>query len=271
MKEEGEKIMAYEHIIKASQDGIVTITFNRPKALNALNRALLAEFNQALGEIEADDDARVLILTGAGDKAFVAGADITELAKCNTLQAKRFAKMGQQTISRLQALDIPVIAAVNGFALGGGSEIALASDFIYAAETATFGLPEITLGLIPGFGGTQRLPRLVGASRAKELIFTGKLLPAAEAHAMGLVNTICPADELLAAVGKTAATMAAKGRVALRAAKQTINNGLNTDLTTGLNIELDAFAICMASPDAKEGTSAFLEKRKAIFSGDWEG
>jgi enoyl-CoA hydratase len=263
--------MAFEHIIFEVQDGIVTITFNRPKALNALNRALLAELNQALGEIENDDSARVLILTGAGDKAFVAGADITELAECNTLQAKRFAKLGQQTISRLQALDIPVIAAVNGFALGGGSEIALACDFIYAAESATFGLPEITLGLIPGFGGTQRLPRLLGANRAKELIFTGQMVPAAEALAMGWVNTVCPIDDLMDATRKTAAAMAAKGRVALRAAKQAINNGLNTDLTTGLNLELDAFAICMASADAKEGTAAFLEKRTADFTGGWEG
>ena len=263
--------MAYEHILFENQDGIVTITFNRPKALNALNRALLAELNKALGEIENDDGARVVVLTGAGDKAFVAGADITELAECNTLQAKRFAKMGQQTISRLQALDIPVIAAVNGFALGGGSEIALACDFIYAADTATFGLPEITLGLIPGFGGTQRLPRLLGPNRAKELIFTGKMVPAAEALEMGWVNTVCPAADLMAAVGKTAAAMAAKGRVALRAAKQAINNGLNADLATGLNQELDAFAICMASPDGKEGTTAFLEKRKANFSGGWEG
>jgi enoyl-CoA hydratase len=263
--------MAFEHIIQEAKDGIVTITFNRPKALNALNRALLAELNQALEEIEKDDEVRILILTGAGDKAFVAGADITELAACNTLQAKRFAKLGQQTVSRLQALDIPVIAAVNGFALGGGSEIALACDFIYAAESATFGLPEITLGLIPGFGGTQRLPRLLGAGRAKELIFTGQMVPAAEALTMGWVNTVCPAEELMAAVHKTAAAMAAKGRVALRAAKQAINNGLNTDLTTGLNLELDAFAICMASSDAKEGTAAFLEKRKADFTGGWEG
>ncbi|MDJ0783409.1 MAG: enoyl-CoA hydratase-related protein [Desulfosarcinaceae bacterium] len=263
--------MAFTHIAVEAQAGIITITFNRPKALNALNRALLLELNDALSSIEQDDSARVVILTGAGDKAFVAGADITELAACNTLQAKRFAKLGQQTISRLQALEIPVIAAVNGFALGGGSEIALACDFIYAAETANFGLPEITLGLIPGFGGTQRLPRLVGINRAKELIFTGRMVPAAEAHAMGWVNAVCPLDELLVAVGKTAAAIASKGRVALRAAKQAINNGLNADLATGLNLELDAFAICMASPDAKEGTTAFLEKRKADFSGDWEG
>jgi enoyl-CoA hydratase len=262
--------MAFEHIIFNAQDGIVTITFNRPKALNALNRALLTELNQALSEIEKDESARVLVLTGSGDKAFVAGADINELAACNTLQAKRFAKLGQQTISRLQALDIPVIAAVNGFALGGGSEIALACDFIYAADTANFGLPEITLGLIPGFGGTQRLPRLLGANRAKELIFTGQMVPAADALAMGWVNTVCPADELMSSVNKIAANLAAKGRVALRAAKQAINNGLNSDLATGLNLELDAFAICMASVDAKEGTTAFLEKRKAEFTGSWE-
>ncbi len=160
-----------------------------------------------------------------------------------------------------------MIAAVNGFALGGGSEIALACDFIYAAETATFGLPEINLGLIPGFGGTQRLPRLIGANRAKELIFTGRMVPAAEAAQIGLVNKLVPAAALMEEALKTAKAIAAKGRVALRAAKQAINRGLNVDLVTGCQIEVDAFALALASPDAKEGTAAFLEKRKPVFKG----
>ena len=262
--------MAFENIIYDVNDGIAVITFNRPKALNALNGALLDELSRALDEIAADENIRVLVLTGSGEKSFVAGADITEIAKCNTLQAKLFARQGQAVISRLQALAIPVIAAVNGFALGGGSEMALACDFIYASENAMFGLPEITLGIIPGFGGTQRLPRLIGLNRAKEMIFTGKMLPAAEAYEIGMVNKVLPPDGLMDAVLKTAAAIAAKGKVSLRAAKQVVNAGVNVDLATGCAMEVDAFALCMASEDAREGTSAFLEKRKAEFKGTLE-
>jgi enoyl-CoA hydratase len=259
--------MAYENIIFEVSEGIATITFNRPKALNALNGRLLDEFSRALEEIAADEDIRVLVLTGAGEKSFVAGADITELATFNTLQAKMFARKGQLVIGKLQDLVIPVIAAVNGFALGGGSEMALACDFIYASENAMFGLPEITLGIIPGFGGTQRLPRSIGSNRAKEMIFTGKMIPADEAEKIGLVNQVCAPDQLMEAVLKTAKTIAAKGKVSLRAAKQAVNSGLNVDLTTGCQIEADAFAICMASEDGKEGTRAFIEKRKPRFKG----
>jgi enoyl-CoA hydratase len=263
--------MAYEHIIYTVEEGIATITFNRPKALNALNVDLLKELAAALDAIAADEDIRVLVLTGAGQKAFVAGADITELATFNPLQAKLFGRQGQGTIGKLQALDIPVIAAVNGYALGGGSELALACDFIYASENAMFGLPEISLGIIPGFGGTQRLPRLVGINKAKEMIFTGKMVPAAEAAEIGLVNKVCAPEVLMEEVFKTAKAIAAKGKVALRAAKQAINNGVNADLATGCGIELDAFALCMASEDAREGTAAFLEKRKPVFKGRLSG
>ena len=259
--------MAYENILFTVEDGVATITFNRPKALNALNGALLFELSQALGEVAANEEIRVLILTGAGEKSFVAGADITELATFGPLQAKMFAQQGQTIISTLQSLSIPVIAAVNGFALGGGSEMALACDFIYASENANFGLPEISLGIIPGFGGTQRLPRLIGPNLAKEMIFTGKMIPAAEAKEIGMVNKVLPPASLMEETLKTARVIAAKGKVSLRAAKQSVNRGLNTDLATGLDIECDAFALCMASEDAKEGTSAFLEKRKAAFKG----
>ena len=259
--------MAYENIIFQADDGIATITFNRPKALNALNGALLSEFSQALDEIAENEDIRILILTGAGEKSFVAGADITELATFDALQAKIFSKKGQDAIGKLQELPIPVIGAVNGFALGGGSEIALACDFIYASENAKFGLPEITLGIIPGFGGTQRLPRLIGKNRAKEMIFTGKMISAAEASEMGMVNRVCAADALMDDVLKTAKMIVSKGKVSLRAAKQAVNSGMDTDLLTGCGIECDAFALCMASEDAKEGTAAFLEKRKAEFKG----
>ncbi|QTA80442.1 Short-chain-enoyl-CoA hydratase [Desulfonema limicola] len=260
--------MSYENIIFETQDKIAKITFNRPKALNALNADLLDEFSNALDKIAGDEDIRVLVLTGAGEKSFVAGADITELAAFNALQAKVFAQKGQNIISKLQSLSIPVIAAVNGFALGGGSEMALACDFIYASENAMFGLPEITLGIIPGFGGTQRLPRLIGANMAKEMIFTGKMLPAAEAREIGIVNKVVALENLMADVMKTAKSIAAKGKVSLRAAKQAVNRGLNVDLATGLDIECDAFSICMASEDSKEGTSAFLEKRKPEFKGN---
>jgi enoyl-CoA hydratase len=175
--------------------------------------------------------------------------------------------MGRVLMNKLQELPIPVIAAVNGFALGGGCEVAMACDFIYAAENAMFGLPEITLGIIPGFGGTQRLPRLVGESMAKELIFTGKMIPAQEAKNIGLANKVCPQEQLMDEVIKTAKTIASRGKVSLRAAKQAINNGMNVDLTTGCRMEIDAFALCFTSPDVKEGASAFLEKRTPDFKG----
>ncbi|MCG8471714.1 MAG: enoyl-CoA hydratase-related protein [Desulfobacterales bacterium] len=263
--------MAYETLLISIENNIATLTFNRPKALNALNGMLLTELSSALDEIAQNDDVRVLILTGAGEKAFVAGADITELATLNPLQAKLFSKKGHDVISKLQALSIPVVAAVNGFALGGGSEMALACDFIYASENAKFGLPEITLGIIPGFGGTQRLPRLIGTNRAKEMILTGNMLSATEAKEMGLVNKVTAPEALMDEVIKTASAMASKGRVPLRAAKQVVNAGLGVDLATGCAMEVDAFALCMASPDAKEGTSAFVEKRKPTFSGGYEG
>lgn len=261
--------MAYENIIYQVEEGVATITFNRPKALNALNAALLEEFSQALDAVAADDHIRVLILTGAGDKAFVAGADISELATYNPLTAKNFAQNGHAIFARLQALPIAVIAAVNGFALGGGTEIAIACDFIYASENAKFGQPEINLGLIPGFGGTQRLPRLIGANRAKELVFTGKMISAAEAEKIGLANKVVPPEQLMAEVMQTAREIASKGKVSLRAAKAAINHGLNTDLATGIHIEVEGFGMCYASSDAKEGTSAFLEKRKAAFKGNF--
>jgi enoyl-CoA hydratase len=260
--------MGYHNLIIAFEEGIEIITFNRPKVLNALNSALLEELSDALDAAAGDENIRVLVLTGAGEKAFVAGADIKELAGLNPLQAKQFAHQGQSVINKIVGLPIPVIAAVNGYALGGGLEIALACDFIYASENAALGLPETTLGLIPGFGGTQRLPRLIGPNQAKELIYTGKIVPAAEALILGLVNRIDPPENLKAAVMKTAQIMAAKGRISLRAAKETINSGLDTSLGTGLKIEQDAFAICMASEDSREGTRAFIEKRPPAFKGN---
>ena len=259
--------MSFENIILEVDDSIATIFFNRPKALNALNNALFDELSCALDQIVANEAIKVLIFTGTGDKAFVAGADISELAQMTPLQAKYFSRKGQQIFSKIEALPIPVIAAVNGFALGGGSEAALACDFIYASEKAVFGLPEINLGLIPGFGGTQRLARLVGNNRAKEMIFTGKNIPAQQALEYGMVNQVCPHDALMETVLKTAKLMASKGRVSLRAAKEVIQSGTAADLETGCRIENDAFGMTMSSEDAKEGTTAFLEKRKPKFKG----
>ena len=259
--------MSFENIILEIDNKIATIFFNRPKALNALNGALLTELDAALDQLAENEEIRVLILTGTGDRAFVAGADITELAQMDPLKAKYFSRQGQKIFSKIENLPFPAIAAVNGFALGGGSEVALACDFIYASDKALFGLPEISLGLIPGFGGTQRLSRLVGKNRAKEMIFTGSNIPAAKALEIGMVNAVFPHDTLMDEVKKTAGIIAAKGSVALRAAKEAIQTGTAADLETGCLIENDAFALTMASPDAKEGTSAFLEKRKAEFTG----
>ena len=263
--------MTYSNILIDTVDGIATITFNRPKSLNALNSALLEEFAHALAAIAADETVRVLVLAGSGEKAFVAGADINELAKLDTLKAKVFINRGLAAINQLAELPIPAIAAVNGFALGGGLEIAMACDFVYASDTARFGQPEINLGLIPGYGGTQRLPRIIGIGRAKELLFTGRMIAADEAFRLGIVNRVTSTGALMEEVMITAKEMAGKGKVALRAIKQAVNNGLNVDLASGLRIETDAFAICMASADAKEGTSAFLEKRKAVFNGKLNG
>ena len=259
--------MEFTNIIFQIEEQIATITFNRPEVLNALNEASLKEFSHAIDEIAGDEDVRVLILTGAGDKSFVAGADIKEFLKFNALRAKHFSEMGHGIVNKLQELPIPVIGAVNGFALGGGCEVVIACDFIYASENAMFGLSEINLGIIPGFGGTQRLPRLIGKNRAKEMIFTGKMISSAEAQAMGLVNKVCAQDQLMTEVLNIAKMMVSKGKVSLRAAKQAINTGMDVDLKTGCHIEIDAFAICQASPDAKEGTVAFLEKRAADFKG----
>ena len=259
--------MTSKNILSSVTDGIATITFNRPKSLNALNLETLEQLQLLLNDMSEAEDVRVLVFTGAGEKSFVAGADISELATFSALQIKSVSKKGQAVLRQIEAMPQPVIAAVNGFALGGGLEIAMACDFIYAAQSAKLGLPEITLGIIPGYGGTQRLPRLVGKNMAKELIYTGRLISADTAKEIGLVNKVCAPESLMTDVMATAKAIAAKGRVSLRAAKQSINDGLNVDLRSGTLIEENAFALCFTSEDAKEGTTAFLEKREAVFSG----
>lgn len=260
--------MTFNTLLLDIKDGIATITVNRPKALNALNPEVVGELGQAVQEISENKEVRVLILTGAGDKAFVAGADIAAMSQMTPLQAKHFSWAGHEVMFALEALEIPVIAAVNGFALGGGTEIAMSCDFIYASEKAKFGQPEINLGIIPGFGGTQRLPRLVGKGWAKEMVLTGEMISAQQAKELGLVNKVFPPETLMDEVLKTAKLLAAKGRASLRAAKQAMNRGFDVDLRNACAMEVDAFAVCFTSPDAKEGLTAFLEKRKPDLSGE---
>lgn len=262
-----EESVIYSNVQLENENGIATATICRPEALNALNSITLDELSDVFDCVAQDENIRVLILTGSGEKAFVAGADISEMSTFTPLQARAFSQKGQIIISKLQALAVPVIAAVNGYALGGGCELALACDFIYASEKAHFGLPEIGLGLIPGFGGTQRLSRLVGPNVAKEMILTGKMISAEEALYIGLVSKVFASSELMVSTQKTAEILATKGKTALRMAKQAVDLGMNTDLATGLSLECDAFGLCMASPDAREGTKAFLEKRKPKFTG----
>jgi len=259
--------MNYENILFDLQDGVGVLTFNRPKSLNALNPKTLEEVADVVQSAKSQANIRVLLLTGAGEKAFVAGADITEFQKMNPLEARQFAERGQEIFFQLEQLPIPVIAAVNGFALGGGCEIAMSCDFIYAAETAKFGQPEINLGIIPGFGGTQRLSRLVGRAKAKELCMTAEMIDANQAMQLGLVAKVFPTDQLLAESMKIAKGLARKGQFALRAIKHIIDRGCDVDLKTGCALEAEAFGVCFASLDAKEGVAAFLEKRKPDFQG----
>ncbi len=258
--------MSYKTIKIEISDAIATLTFNRPDVLNSINSEMLEEIRSAVRELRINDEVKVLVLTGAG-KAFVAGADIKTLQTFNPLEGKLFIEAGQSLFFEIEALDIPVIACVNGFALGGGCEIAMACDFIYASEKAKFGQPEINLGIIPGFGGTQRLSRLIGKDRTKELCMTGRAIKAQEAFEIGLVTRIIPADNLMEETMKTAKEIAGKGRVSLRAVKHVIDNGFDVDIRNACAMEVDAFAVCFASPDKEEGTTAFLEKRTPNFTG----
>ena len=260
--------MSYESIIFAIEGDVAVIKINRPKALNAINADVLRELEEALNEVETDSAVRVLVLTGEGDKAFAAGADIAHMENFSALEGRKFSEEGQALFFRLERLSIPVIACVNGFALGGGTELAMACDFIYASENAKFGQPEINLGIIPGFGGTQRLSRLVGKAMAKELCMSGGIISAQEAKEIGLVNKVLPAENLWEGTMKTAKVLASKGKVSMRAVKRCIDRGFDLDVRSGCYLEADAFGMCMASPDGKEGMSAFLQKRKPEFKGE---
>jgi enoyl-CoA hydratase len=256
--------MSYNTVLFDVENGVATLTFNRPDRLNALNAEMFRETAQVFDRVRKSPEIRALILTGQG-RAFIAGADIKELSESDVLKARQISRIGQEVMAQMEDLPVPVLAAVNGFALGGGLEMAMACDFIYASAEAKFGQPEINLGVIPGFGGTQRLARLVGLGTAKDLCFTGRTIDAAEALAMGLVARVFPAAELLEECRKAARGLALKGRFALMAMKQVMDRGFGMDLKSGLALEADAFGLCFSHPDAREGTSAFLEKRKPNF------
>lgn len=261
--------MNFQFVTVEKQNRIWTVTLNRPDALNALNSQVLTELQEIFKLIETSfpQDVLGVILTGAGEKAFVAGADIRELAGLTPTEATLFAEKGQGIFRVIEKLPVPVVAAVNGFALGGGLELALACDFIYASDNARLGLPEVTLGLIPGFGGTVRLSRIVGLNRARELVMSGDMVKAPEALAMGLVNRVLPAAELLPAARKTLETIASRGPVAVEAAKRTLLAAYDQDIEEALRTEAGAFAELFATEDTREGTRAFLEKRKPQFQG----
>lgn len=259
--------MNLTNLLLETDQGIATVTLNRPKALNAINYATLEELQQLFAALEQRDDIKVIILTGGSGKAFVAGADITEMQQMSALEARSFSQFGQKVMTAIEQCSKPVIAAVNGFALGGGCELAMACDIRLAGEKAKFGQPEVNLGVIPGFAGTQRLSRLIGKGRAKELIFTGDIINAEEALRIGLVNKVVPMEELLEAAQKMAKKIASKGPVAVRLSKEAINKGLEIDLDKANAYETELFSLCFASDDQKEGMSAFLEKRPAVFQG----
>lgn len=258
--------MSYQNIKLEMEDHVALLTICRPKALNALNTQTLMELRQAIQQVVEDEQTYVLVITGEGEKAFVAGADITEMLNLSPEEARRFSELGQAVFQQIEQLEKPVIAAINGYALGGGCELALACDIRLAADTARLGQPEVGLGITPGFGGTQRLPRLVGAAKAKELILTGEMIAAEEALRIGLVNRVYAAEELMARAMEMARTIASKSQLAVRYAKQAIIQGLEASISTALQLEAGAFALCFAHGDQREGMEAFLEKRKPKFT-----
>lgn len=264
----GDVVMnQFQRLLYENQDGIGIVTINRPEALNALNAEVMQELDSLVNDLSEDDSVKVVIITGAGGKAFVAGADIGEMRMMSAITGREWGKTGQAVFREIENLPKPVIAAVNGFALGGGCELAMACDIRLASDKARFGQPEVSLGIVPGFGGTQRLARLVGRGLAKEMLFTGGMIDAAEAYRIGLVSKLVPAAELMAEAISLARKIMANAPVAVRLAKAAVNEGLDADLETGVAYEAEVFGLCFATADQKEGMTAFIEKRKAGFSG----
>ena len=250
------------NVLLEKKGNIAVATINRPKALNALNSQVLEDLNELVDLVNADEEIRALVLTGAGEKAFVAGADIGEMSTLTKAKGEAFGKKGNDVFRKLETMPIPTIAAINGFALGGGCELSMSCDIRICADTAVFGQPEVGLGITPGFGGTQRLARLVSPGMAKQLIYTARNIKADEALRIGLVNAVYPAEELMAAAEKMAATIAANAPIAVRACKKAINEGLDVDMDAALVIEEKLFGSCFETADQAEGMGAFLEKRK---------
>jgi enoyl-CoA hydratase/carnithine racemase len=259
--------MTYENILLEKKNAIAYVTINRPKVLNALSLATMQELGAAFHEIKNDASIRVAILTGAGEKAFVAGADIGELAKQDPVSGKEFAHRGQAVLDLIENLGKPVIACVNGFALGGGCELALACTMRLASDNAKLGQPEVKLGILPGYGGTQRLPRLVGKGLAMQIVLSGEIITAQEAYRIGLVNEVMAPAELIPRAEAIAAKIIANAPLAVQYAMEAVNKGMEMTLAEGLYLEATLFGICCATEDKKEGTTAFLEKRPAQFKG----
>lgn len=257
--------MSFQTILFEVKDSVARVTINRPDKLNALNARAKDELRQVFEQCKSDDAVSVVILTGAGGKAFVAGTDIQELTELNTETGRTFSQKGQEVFDLVENLGKPVIAAVNGYALGGGMELALACHLRIASENAKFGQPEVNLGIIPGYGGTQRLARLTGKGKAMEMILTGNPIDAQEALRIGLVNKVVPLAELMTTADALARATASKGQVAVRMALKAVNMTQETTLTDGQALEASLFGLCCGTEDFKEGTKAFLEKRKAIF------
>ena len=259
--------MSFDNLLLERDDDIVVLTFNRPKVLNALNGQTLDELETALTQIKSDTAIRAVVLTGAGEKAFVAGADINELALLTPVEGKEHARRGQLLFDSIEQLGKPVIAAINGFALGGGCELAMACTIRIAADSARFGQPEVNLGLLPGYAGSQRLPRLVGKGVALEILLTGDMINAQRAYEIGLVNRVVPAAELISEAKKLAHLLASKAPLAVRYILEAVNHGLDTPFAHGEYLETSLFGSIASSHDMREGTKAFLEKRKPSWTG----
>jgi len=259
--------MAYENLLLETEGALAILYVNRPKALNALNKDTLLEMKDAITSIKDDPEIDVLIVTGAGDKSFVAGADIAFMQNLTAVEAREFGALGQEVFRMIEAMEKPSIAAVNGFALGGGCELAMCCDFRIASSKAKFGQPEVGLGITPGFGGTQRLPRLVGSGMARQMLYTADVINASEALRIGLVNNVVAPEELMDVVKGIAGRIISKGKLAVRFSKVAANEGLQTDIDRAMTIEADLFGLCFSTEDQKEGMGAFIEKRSPNFTG----
>lgn len=259
--------MAYENLLLEKEGALAILYVNRPKALNALNKDTLLEMKDAITNIKNDPEVDVLIVTGAGDKSFVAGADIAFMQSLTAVEAREFGALGQEVFRMIESMEKPSIAAVNGFALGGGCELAMCCDFRIASSKAKFGQPEVGLGITPGFGGTQRLPRLVGSGMARQMLYTADVIDASEALRIGLVNNVVAPEELMDVVKGIAGRIISKGKLAVRFSKIAANEGLQTDIDRAMTIEADLFGLCFSTEDQKEGMGAFIEKRSPNFTG----